>query len=88
LAKKILSYGEWMAEKKEYKVRDIGLSSQELEIKLLDEEGNPMANVSYTLIFKGGTELKGTTDENGVGKHKDAPEEEFDIILQSEREVA
>jgi hypothetical protein len=87
LAKKISSYGEWMAEKKEYKVRDIG-RSQELEIKLLDEEGNPMANVSYTLIFKGGTELKGTTDENGVGKHKDAPEEEFEIILSSEREVA
>lgn len=77
-----------MVRKKVYKVRDIGLISQDLEIKLLDDEGNPMVNVIYTLIFMGGTELKGTTDENGVGRHKDAPEEEFDVLFQSERTVA
>lgn len=77
-----------MVRKKVYKVRDIGLSSQEFVIKLLDDKGNPMVNVIYTLIFKGGTELKGATDENGVGRHKDAPEEEFEVLLQSERAVA
>jgi hypothetical protein len=77
-----------MVQKKGYKVRDIGSSSQELEINLLDEEGNPMANVSYTLLFEGGTELKGTSDENGVGRHKDAPDEDFEILLQSERTEA
>lgn len=77
-----------MVQKKEYKVRDIGSIPQVFEINLLDEEGNPMANVSYTLIFEGGTELKGTTDDNGVGKHEDVPEEDFEIFLQSERMVA
>lgn len=66
------------------------LTGKRFEIELADEQGRPMANVDYTVTFEGGMVLSGTTDENGVGKHWNAPDEEdFEITLkESHTEMA
>ena len=61
------------------------LAGKRFEIKLADEHSRPMANVDYTIRFEGGTVLSGTTDENGVGKHWNAPDEEdFEVMLKED----
>lgn len=52
------------------------------EIELLDDQGNPMPNTNYTIRFAGGKEISGVTDDKGVAKHYDVPNEDFEIVVK------
>jgi uncharacterized protein (DUF2345 family) len=53
-----------------------------LEVELMDDEGNPMPNTNYTIIFAGGKEITGVTDEKGIAKHYDLPDEDYEIVVE------
>lgn len=50
-----------------------------IEIKLVDNEGNPVKDSSYKIILPDGTEKQGKFDSNGFAKIEDIPPGKFKI---------
>jgi hypothetical protein len=52
-----------------------------IEVQLMDEEGNPMANEKYELYLPDGSVIKGRLDENGIARVSDVEPGTADIAF-------
>lgn len=77
-----------MVQKHEIKVNTIKARLLDsIEIELVDENGNPVADEEYILYLPDGKERKGKVDSKGYAKEKDIPPGELFVKFLNLEEV-
>jgi len=77
-----------MTQKREIKVKTIEARLLDrIEIELVDENGNPVADEEYILYLPDGKERKGKVDSKGYAMEKDIPPGEILVKFPNLEEV-